>query len=331
LTLKHEVNTPPELFEKIISGLSDSAILVGGQALAFWVDEYDINWQETSLIGSISDDSDFLGSKADVRAIARATSGQLEMASPERITSLVGIVQIGVGNNEFVNVDVLHKLYNLDAEKVRARAPVVTIGNKTILVMHPLDVLKSRIENLSGLSSKQNIEGVDQASLAIKVARAYIIDLASDNASKALKATEEVVSIAKSGAGQRVASKFQLNFLLAIPADAIENEGFHQHRWPQIQQELSEDKALTAAKEFAEKHGYQLRHANQVDGHYIGNIVYTNAAIALQHVGRDIVISHAIGTWKDRPNHGGDFTIRYRHGEVDVQPKPLAKDRNLSR
>lgn len=330
--MKREVPTSPDLLDKIFSGISDGAILVGGQALAYWVGKYDINLSDTAFIGggAISSDTDFLGTRADVTKIAAATSGKTQFIPKERISALVGLVQIAVGNDEYVNVDVLHKLYKVDVEKVRSRASEVIIGKRTLLVMSPLDILESRVENLAGLADKQNDEGIDQTVLAIKVANAFIQDIAAEHPKAALKAIEEVVSIAKSGAGQRVISRYDVNFLMAIPAQVIDNENFKKLRWPQIQKELSEDKAVTAAMAFVNTHEYQLKYANFCNGHYQGKIVYTNVSIAIQHVGQNHVISHSTGTWPERPKVGDSVTIRYRNGEVDIQPKLQTKDRGLS-
>lgn len=330
--MKREVPTSPDLLDKIFSGISDGAILVGGQALAYWVGKYDINLSDTAFIGggAISNDTDFLGTRADVTKIAAATSGKTQFIPKERISALVGLVQIAVGNDEYVNVDVLHKLYKVDVEKVRSRASEVIIGKHTLLVMSPLDILESRVENLAGLADKQNDEGIDQTVLAIKVANAFIQDIAAEHPKAALKAIEEVVSIAKSGAGQRVISRYDVNFLMAIPAHVIDNENFEKLRWPQIQKELSEDKAVTAAMAFVSTHEYQLKYANTYNGQYQGKIVYTNVSIAIQHVGQNHVISHSTGTWLERPKVGDSITIQYRNGEVDIQPKLQTKDRGLS-
>lgn len=330
--MKREVPTSPDILDKIFSGISDSAILIGGQALAYWVGKYDINLRDTTFMdsGAISNDTDFLGTRADVTRIATATSGKKQFIPKERISALVGLVQIAVSNDEYVNVDILHKLYKVDAEKVRTRASEVVIGKHTLLVMSPLDILKSRVENLAGLADKQNDEGIDQAVLAIKVANAFIQDIAAEYPKAALKAIEEVVSIAKSGAGQRVFSRYDVNFLMAIPEQVIVNENFKKLRWPQIQKELSENKAVTAAMTFVNRHEYQLKYANTYNGQYQGKILYTNISFALQHAGQNHVISHLTGTWPELPKVGDSVTIRYRNGEVDIQSKMQTKDQGLS-
>lgn len=329
--MKREVTTTPDVFLKIVSSIGEGAILVGGQALAYWVGKYDINLNDTSFFGgSISDDTDLLGSKSDVHSIAAATSGKKELVPKERISALVGLVQIAVNQEEYINVDVLHKLYKMDADKVRERAAEVIIGDHTLLVMSPMDIFKSRVENLSGLQEKQNIEGIEQTVIAIRVTNSFIRDLAADNQKSAIKAIEEVVSIARSAAGQRVFSKYSLDFTLAIPAEIIDNESFRKTRWPQIAKLLRQDKSFDAAKSFADKNEYIVNFSDKFRGQYQGEIVYTNRSYALQHIGKNVVVLHRTGTWQDLPSVGHSVTIRYRNGDVDIQPKLQKKDRGKS-
>src|SRR6266702_3707159 len=47
---------------------------------------------------------------------------------------------------------------------------------------HPLDVLQGRLENVYGLSAKQDEHGVAQLRLAIDIARKFVGDIASQEA-----------------------------------------------------------------------------------------------------------------------------------------------------
>lgn len=55
--------------------------MVGGQALAFWVSRYGVELPSDVLIGAISDDADFLGTRKDVIDIARGIHGTPELTS----------------------------------------------------------------------------------------------------------------------------------------------------------------------------------------------------------------------------------------------------------
>ena len=237
---EREVQVTKDVLKKILSCVTGNAVLIGGQALALWVFHYDIDLTLSSLSRAISNDVDFLGGRDDVTAIARGVPGLSEFPHQRAITSLVGLVKIRVAPNEFVNVDVLHKLIGIQANTVKARAFKVTLGETVYLLMHPLDVLQSRVENLAALSSKQNAEGIEQTRLAVLVAHEYILELAATPESErpVLNAIERVASIAKSAAGVKAARQFGVAFLPGIPAYVVRNESFNTIRWPLLCEEL---------------------------------------------------------------------------------------------
>lgn len=236
-----EVSIPPDLLEKILASTTPNAVLVGGQALAFWVARYGIALPSQFQVGAISDDADFLGDRRDIQSIAAQTRGVLEYAPRHAVTALVGQVTIPLSGTEFVNVDVLHQLVGLPAKVVRERASSVNIGKAQFQIMHPLDVFLSRIENLSQLKEKQNPQGIEQAKLGVLVAHSFIEETArdSENGQKdAVKLIEYVVKVAKSGAGHRVSRDFGIDFRAGIPAYAIKCKAFREIRFPQIFAEL---------------------------------------------------------------------------------------------
>lgn len=236
-----EVSIHQELLERILASVTPDAVLVGGQSLAFWVAHYGIELPARFQIGAISDDADFLGSREDIKAIARTMGGIPEFTSQRSLSALVGQVKIPLSPAEFVNVDVLHRLVGLPAQAVRERASAVKVGNAEFLAMHPVDVFLSRIENLAQLTAKQNPQGIEQARLGVLVARRYIEEIAGTpevGEKHALKMIEYVVKVAKSGAGRKVTQAFGIDFRGAIPGYTITSEPFHKYRHPQILLEL---------------------------------------------------------------------------------------------
>ncbi len=237
-----EVSISQELLTKIIRSVTPEAVLVGGQSLAFWVSRYSIQLPEEFRVGAISDDADFLGSRSDVAAIAKSVAGTPEYTPQRILSALVGQVRIPVSEHEYVNVDVLHRLVGPRPEDVRARAARVTVDNVDFFVMHPFDVFVSRIANLAVLPEKQNSQGVEQAKLAILVARHFIEEVAKnpdDGQKHALRLIERVVKLAKQGHGQKVTRDFEIDFRGAIPGYSITSENFNQIRYPQILAELN--------------------------------------------------------------------------------------------
>lgn len=232
---RREVAFTAERLRELLSGVGRNAVLVGGQALAFWADYYGIRIDDA--LPAVSKDADFLGDRVLVERIAGASGGQASFPPRKAVTALVGQVRIELANEQFLNVDVVHSIVGVRADSVKRRAEEVELDGLKFKIMHPVDVLQSRIWNLATLKNKQDELGVLQARLAIQVVRRYIAAIAGDNERLALKAVEKVVDIARSSAGRRAAA-FGIDFLSAIPARSIRAEEFQRSRWPRLRDEL---------------------------------------------------------------------------------------------
>lgn len=238
--IKQEAPISEDLLKKVLAALSSESVLVGGQALAFWVNHYHVALP-AALSGAISDDADILGTKEDVLAIAQKAHGVAELQPQGSLSALIGHVTIPIAGDSFVNVDILHKLIGIKATAVREHASTGKLDGITFRVMHPIDVLISRTENLAKIPEKQNEEGISQLRLAIMVAAQYIRELSEypdDGQKHAMKVIERIVTLAKSSSGKKCMEKFDVNFLNALPGFAISNSAFQQIRWPQIVQKL---------------------------------------------------------------------------------------------
>jgi hypothetical protein len=161
---KTEAVTPPETIVRLLNAAGDDLVLVGGQALAFWLAEYDLVLHRNDL-PAITSDVDFLtqspADKAAVRRLAVVIKGQTLFPNHRALTALVGQAFLELSADEYLNVDVIFKVIGLKAEDVRKRAIKVAFGQgrSPFLVMHPLDVLYSRLSNLYKLPDKQNDKG----------------------------------------------------------------------------------------------------------------------------------------------------------------------------
>jgi hypothetical protein len=69
----------------------------------------------------------------------------------------------------------LNCIPGLDTKEIRKRAVAINLPPSfKISMLHPVDVLTSRLKNLQHLRDKQNEVGVAQAHLAIKIAAAFL-------------------------------------------------------------------------------------------------------------------------------------------------------------
>jgi hypothetical protein len=110
-----------------------------------------------------------------------------------------------------------------------------------VRVIHPIDVLESRIQNLHLLAEKRTKTGIAQAVLAVDVARAFIRrTIAEQGERSALKLLERVVTIAGETAGLRVHLKFDVEPLNAVPLDDFRTTvALHSGRWPEALAEIA--------------------------------------------------------------------------------------------
>jgi len=109
-------------------------------------------------------------------------------------------------------------------------------------VIHPIDVLDSRIQNLHLLPEKRTDTGIAQARLAVDVARAFIRQEVAARGEKAgLKLLERVTDIA----AVRVFLLYGIDPLNAVPLEDFRTTtALHRVRWPQIVAKVGEKREL---------------------------------------------------------------------------------------
>lgn len=237
-----EVPVTQELLAKAFGVLKRGEILVGGQALAFWAAHYRISPAALAFTGAISKDADILGDKASAVAIAGATQGTVELVDHTRaLTALIGTVKVRQGGDDYAIFDVLHRLLktsHAELEALRERALDVEVAGIAMRVMHPLDVLSSRIANVRWREEKQDGQGIAQLKLAVMMTAAYLSDVASFDQKLAMYLIEQTVKICKGSEALWVKKRFGVEYLPAIPQDVIEDANFKEKRLPRILQEF---------------------------------------------------------------------------------------------
>jgi hypothetical protein len=240
LTLQTVARVPPELLERILKLAGIDMILVGGQALAFWAAYY----HATAPAIAITKDVDLLGTKADVERLARGLDAKAVFPHKIATTMLVGQVLKDLPDGNYVNIDVMFRVYgNIATEAIASRAVLAENPAGRFRVMHPMDVLQGRLENVYGLAAKQDEHGVAQLRLAIDIARTFVGDIALQEATGADDSARPVVlshlarleSLALSDAGRKVAKRYGLHVADAIdPGPAVHIKSFMSKKLPQL-------------------------------------------------------------------------------------------------
>ncbi len=131
-----EVPVSKEVVYQLLSNIPPELILVGGQALAFWLEHYQIDPTPKSSedVAYVSMDVDFLGQRAHVKQLAEIISGKTNYPSKDAITILCGqIFVVDKTSKTFMNIDVIHRLGNMSSDEVRARAANAFVEGKALV------------------------------------------------------------------------------------------------------------------------------------------------------------------------------------------------------
>lgn len=224
------------VLSRILKVVSPEMILVGGQALAFWMLRFGIGGRRGGtgmLVSGVTTDVDFLGSIEYALDLAQGLNARFVASDPRSMTALVGQVRIPAASGLDYNVDILHQLYDIGSlaksaaftRRARARASEVQLPDlRTIRILHPVDVLASRIQNAAGLVKTKGPHVVTQARWSVKVARRAIEKLSRQGAPQADRPgalAAEIFRLATSRAGRAVHQNHGIEVAEAIPFDLI--------------------------------------------------------------------------------------------------------------
>ncbi|MDB6088863.1 MAG: hypothetical protein JWN85_1647 [Gammaproteobacteria bacterium] len=240
-----EAPLTPEDVQKILSICSPQGLLVGGQALAFWADHLQIE-RPANLHSGVTADADFIGDSLLAKNLGKRLGWQTWIPALDDATPQTGKVTHRTRGGGVKQVDFLSGVVGLTTKDLARRAielEVPEIGR--LRVIHPIDVLDSRIQNLHLLAEKRTEAGISQARLAVDVAREFIRrEIATRGERVGLKLLERVADIAGDMAAVRVFLLYGIEPLKAVPLDDFRTtSALHKVRWPQIVVGVEEKRA----------------------------------------------------------------------------------------
>jgi hypothetical protein len=239
---QHEVALTHEEVNEILRKCGHGALLVGGQALAFWAAYYDVE-PVGELAKKVTSDVDFIGTVAEAKKLGAALKWKVWLPSMDDSTSQTAKVTKVIPGGGVKQVDYLSGIVGLDTARIQARAVEVTLPSGAMVrILHPLDVLESRLRNLETLSSKRDATGIAQAELSIVVAGKFVSAMVDSRGEKrtVLAAVERIARIALDKGLVAVAVDYGIDPLAAVSASRIDSPEFWTRRWPQIQTEVAE-------------------------------------------------------------------------------------------
>ncbi|HZH50299.1 MAG TPA: hypothetical protein VEZ16_00305 [Microvirga sp.] len=158
-------------------------IVVGGQSINLWVDFFAESEPELSQWGPYtSKDIDFFRNKEAATHLASALNGKMRVPTSMDDASPNAATVVGTLGNKRIEVDFLGRVLGVDESSIAENCVTiegvdrVTGERIRILVMHPLDCLRSRLSNLNDLKRRDEI-ALNQARASIVVLRAFVADL----------------------------------------------------------------------------------------------------------------------------------------------------------
>lgn len=228
--------TPEDAATLIAQTRSDSAVLIGGQAVAFWIRYFRIQ----PRLPALTEDIDYLGTKAEAKRVSSRLKirHKLKTATLDDHTPNSAVLSVEMpGYPDPVLIDYLASVVGVESDAIKESAVVAEFEGEALRVLHPLHLLQTKIWNLHRLEHKRSPEGVEQARLAIEIAAAFI-EQANMPRRALLDAIETIGRFAATAPARFAAERYKLDCLKAIPRSVF-REGilpaeFHDKRWPQI-------------------------------------------------------------------------------------------------
>lgn len=218
--------------ERVFANVGEDMVLIGGQALQFWMLRFDIPAQDLTF----SSTAEFLGDVQEARAFADRLGADFRMRAASARTALVAQLRLTLRKGPFCNIDVLDQVYAISTPKkaeqftqrVKRNAITMRWSDKVcIRVMDPFDLLESRVQNAVGFSDDRIKGGhvITQARRSIDVAKAALFLLASGKEEYATRVghkIQQIVRFARSSPGRRAWHELGIDVLDAIDADLIQ-------------------------------------------------------------------------------------------------------------
>jgi hypothetical protein len=214
--------------DRLLANLGADMVLVGGQALAFWMSRFGVDADGVA----ISNDGDALGSVERATQLAESLQARLELPARSSRTAIVAQLRLPGPGGDARNIDVLHQLYTIAGPRKSAEFTRRVIAGsvevewrpgRLIRVMEPFDVLESRAQNAVGLLEDKGPHVVTQSRWAVLVAQEALLRLARDAASAQRLGAQlqRVYTLARSQVGKRLLAERGVELLEAVDVEAL--------------------------------------------------------------------------------------------------------------
>lgn len=227
---------PDDAARLIAETRSDNTVLIGGQAVAFWIKYFNIPPE----LPGLTVDIDYLGTKTDAKGVSDRLKipHTFKVATFDDNTPNSALLTVRIdGYPEPILIDYMANIIGVESNAIQKSAVTVEFQGEPLRVLHPLQLMQAKIWNLYQLDNKRTPEGIEQARLAIEIVAAFI-EQADMSQRDLLDTIEAIGRFAPTQPARFAAETYGLDCLKAIPAsvfrEGILPEKFHKIRWPQI-------------------------------------------------------------------------------------------------
>lgn len=229
-----------------LANLEHPVVLVGGQALNFWVSYYEDRIADLAANAPYtSKDIDFLGSAEAVKECARRLGGKAKLPTLDDLnTPNTGIVVFHDDTGHLRQIDFLACLAGVENNYYETIEATISRGgdgesNVILPVLDPISCLKGRAHNVAYLPGYQTDHARNQLQAAIRIAKEFCRDLLNSGPDAALECNEYLFDIAAYGAGPIVYVRYGIDILSAVVDDPGMPGNFYTERIPRVRAKVN--------------------------------------------------------------------------------------------
>jgi hypothetical protein len=251
----------PADFAFVLEQLPENCPIVGGQAVAWWAERYDVTFDNGLPV--TSSDIDFWGDRNDLKLLAKRLNLKPFFPHEYEMTVWAGAVQMVIDGKKSV-AEFLHTIPGLDIvdpEKAAIDQEFFTAQwKKSIQVLTPVSLLPEKLHCLRHFSQEHREDEV-HLRICLKTSRRFLMNFLEQGEIRfVLRNIERVVSMHRFKPYRRLETSLGFNLLDAVPIedmkraaesgtlpeeDAQRLSRFLTSRWPQVLHE-SETETDTA-------------------------------------------------------------------------------------
>jgi len=233
-------------------------VVVGGQAVSIWADRYLASEPELrQYLPFTSKDLDLLGDYLDLEHLAKVTGFKKEPAPHKLLIPSAGYLEIPRAGAQPIKVEVLKRIHGVMTAEAKATALVVEQEGIRYRVLHPVILLKAKLEAAIGLPQDkpgQERQDIRHLKIVLLCVRGFLRELimtveAGELPSRdCVNLLEETMALAMTRSGIKARKKHGIDWTTVLPITALEHvssvklRNFRDKRLPRWQDTLQSAK-----------------------------------------------------------------------------------------